>query len=182
MNQLSWVPLPSMSLSRQTLLSRSSKRPKSAIQTSRAVSLLCAPLPDLRNMNSTIPQSLQLRLHLTFMFLTKPTLLTTAIQQSTSPHQVLCHLDRDLIISAFQELDCSLPSAFVPPADIGVVEVSMRTRAGECEAAPIYLSIEGLICLFYEVRWPVMSPISIFPLILPIKSWLSVHPCSGRAP
>jgi len=53
-NQLSCTPVPSRALSHGTLLSRSLKRPKSALLKHRVVSLLCTLLAALRILNSTM--------------------------------------------------------------------------------------------------------------------------------
>ena len=46
------------------------------------------------------------------------------VQHSTSPHWLLYHLEKEVIINALQELPGLLmPCCAVPPTDVGVVEV-----------------------------------------------------------
>jgi len=46
------------------------------------------------------------------------------VQHSTSPHGLLYHLEKEVIINAFQEpAGLLMPCCVISPADIGVVEV-----------------------------------------------------------
>ena len=74
------------------------------------------------------------------------------VHHSISHHWFLYHLEKKVIISAFQEpLGLPMSCCAVPPTDIRVIEVphedqGLRTRG--C----LYLSIEGLICLVFLIR------------------------------
>lgn len=60
------------------------------------------------------------------------------VLHSTSPCWLLYHLEKEVIISAFQKPPGLLMSfCAVPPAGIRVVEIPLKTWACECEAVPI---------------------------------------------
>ena len=140
-SQLSWVPLPSRTLSHGILTSRSLKRPNSALLKSRVVRLLCTLLTALRILNSTISWSLQPKAaferHVPHHALVVG---ENKVQHSTSPPWLLCHLEKDITINALQE-----PAGLLMPAVLSPQQISewlkspMRSRACEIEAALICL-------------------------------------------
>ena len=123
-NQISWAPLPSRALSHGILPSRSLRSPKSALLKTRVASLLRTLLAALGILNSIL-WSLQPRMPLTFTFSTIRFLVgENKVQHRTSPCGLLCHLEGEVVIKAFQEpTGLLVPCRVVPPTDVGVVQV-----------------------------------------------------------
>ena len=88
------------------------------------VNLLCALLASLRILNSTLmvtATKAALDLHSSHESLLVG---ENEIQHSSSPHWLLSHLEKEVIINAFQEPPgLPMPGYAVPPTDIRVVEV-----------------------------------------------------------
>lgn len=70
--------------------------------------------------------------------------------------QATCQLEEEVTTNTFEEPPGLLMLCYVvPPTDVGEVEVPMRTRTCECEAAPV--CVEDFISLVFLFEWPVAN-------------------------
>lgn len=79
------------------------------------------------------------------------------IEQSTSSYWLLCHLEQTVFSRDLQKPPVVLmPCRVVLPADARVVYVPREDHGLQVWHYSC-LSIEGLMCLVYVVRWPVAN-------------------------
>ena len=103
-NQLSWAPLPSNTLTHQISPIRSLKRSKSALWKFRVVILLIASFLPCKILNSSITLLLPLRMPPAFTFPTSPSFFCKKMfQQCMIPRWFLHYLHQNIIFDALQE-------------------------------------------------------------------------------
>lgn len=101
------------------------------------------------------------------------------VQHSSSPHCLHYHLEKEVIINAFQEPP-GLPMSHyvIHPADVRVVKVPHEYH--DLWTWGCFLSIEDFICLVFLVRWSAadLHYNITFPLILSLSALcqLLIHP------
>lgn len=103
------------------------------------------------------------------------------VQPNTSSHWLLYHLEKEVVVNAFQESPgLPIPSCVVPPADVGVVDVSHRNQDMSIWGHSS-LRVEDPISLIFLFRQPqtyykiayLCSPFNLGPLT---PSQLLIYP------
>ena len=150
-NHLSWAPLPSRSSLCGIFLSRSLKSPKYALLTSRVMNLIFTLLLAFWILDSTISWALKSRLPVTIISATSHS--SVSMRCSRTPlllgssitwRKKLSPMHPTTSCTAYALLNCSSSMAEVHQEDRGLWIWGCSN-----------LSVEGLIHLFFLVRWTI---------------------------
>lgn len=160
-NLLPWASLPSRAFSCSTLPSRSLKRPVSVLPNSRAVSLHSPHcLKDLDHFMIT-----EVKTAFYFHIPSKPFFVgENKVQYSISPHWFFSHLEKEVTINA-QWKPSQLHTLYCVVFLAGIGSVKFP-----CDHQDLWMwdqsypSIQGLIHLFFLIRWPVPDPTITSPV------------------
>lgn len=153
-NQILWTPLLCSALVHCTLPNRS-QRSKGLFSWSPGNELAVNLPPSYESLECHIPWSAALEHHIPHHHILAG---ENMIQYSTSPCWLLSHLEKESILSAFQETPGFLtPCCVIPPIDIAVFGVLYEDQ-GLWMWGWFYLSSEGFVNLIFLVRWPSANP------------------------
>lgn len=163
------------------LPNRSLKRPKAALLKPRAGSLLQTFCPALRNLKCSLSQNPRISWSLEpiFSWASHFPHFLNKVQHSSSPHS-LCHLERKVVISTFQESPGSFMSSSVAhPTDTRVAGAPHEHEHEGPAFSPEWASSGQ------KVAWLVTNPTAVSPaphpaLILTLSSSLAPHPSPGQ--